>query len=172
MRQMDAGKLTRRVAMRRAAAVLAGLGLAGCASDPPAGGPSIPVPGQPVPASAVHRLTAMADRAVTVNDGRGVRWASAVVTTRAKALTSATPGDLVPNEEKTVVYLVTVKGRFVARAASGPPGAHAPTGTYMSMVINAKTFAGLDFGLGPKPPPVAPASFGPVTYLKVNRGSR
>ena len=53
-----------------------------------------------------------------------------------------------------------------------PPGAHAPTGTYMSMVINAKTFAGLDFGLGPKPPPVAPASFGPVTYLKVNRGSQ
>jgi hypothetical protein len=109
---------------------------------------------------------------VRVNDGHGVRWASAVVTTRAKALTSATPGDLVPNDEKTIVYLVTVKGHFVARAASVPPGAHAPTGTYMSMVINAKTFTGLDFGLGPKPPPVAPASFGPVTYLKVNRGSR
>jgi hypothetical protein len=172
MRQVDAGKLTRRVAMLRAATVLAGLGLAGCASDPPAGRPSTPVPGQPVPASALHRLTAIADRAVRVNDGHGVRSASAVVTTRAKALTSATPGDLVPNEEKTIVYLVTVKGHFVARAASVPPGAHAPTGTYMSMVINAKTFAGLDFGLGPKPPPVAPASFGPVTYLKVNRGSR
>jgi hypothetical protein len=95
-----------------------------------------------------------------------------VVTTRAKALTSATPGDLVPSDEKTIVYLVTVKGHFVARAASVPPGAHAPTGSYMSMVINAKTFAGLDFGLSPKPPPVAPARFGPVTYLKVNRGSR
>jgi hypothetical protein len=109
---------------------------------------------------------------VRVNDGHGVTWASAVVTTRAKALTSATPGDLVPNDEKTIVYLVTVKGHFVARAASVPPGAHAPTGSYMSMVINAKTFAGLDFGLSPKPPPVAPARFGPVTYLKVNRGSR
>lgn len=73
---------------------------------------------------------------------------------------------------RSVVYLVTVKGHFVARAASVPPGADAPTGTYMSMVINAKTLAGLDFGLGPKPPPVAPASFGPVTYLKVNRGSQ
>ncbi|HEY3034978.1 MAG TPA: hypothetical protein VGJ54_09995 [Streptosporangiaceae bacterium] len=172
MRQVDAEKLTRRVAMLRAATVLAGLGLVGCASDPPAGRPSTPVPGQPVPTSALHRLTAIADRAVRVNDGHGVRWASAVVTTRAKALTTATPGDLVPNDEKTIVYLVTVKGHFVARAASVPPGAHAPTGTYMSMVINAKTFTGLDFGLGPEPPPVAPASFGPVTYLKVNRGSR
>ena len=134
--------------------------------------PATPVPGQPVPAAAVHRLTAMVDRAVTVNDGRAVAWASAVVTTHAKALTSATPGDFVPNDEKTVVYLVTVKGHFVARATSVPPGAHAPTGTYMSLVINAKTFAGLDFGLGTKLPPVAPASFGPVTYLKVHVPAR
>jgi hypothetical protein len=132
-------------------------------------GPATAVPGQPVPAAAVHRLTAIVNRAVTVNDGHAVAWASAVVTTHAKALTSATPGDFVPNDEKTVVYLVTVKGHFVARAVSVPPGAHAPTGTYMSLVINAKTFAGLDFGLGTKPPPVAPASFGPVTYLKVQR---
>jgi hypothetical protein len=172
MRQVDGDKPTRRIAMLRAATVLAGLGLAGCATDPPTGRPSTPMPGQPVPASAVHRLTAIVERAVKVNDGHGVAWASVVVTTRAKALTSATPGDFVPNDEKTVVYLVTVKGHFVARAASVPPGAHLPTGTYMSMVINAKKFTGLDFGLGPKPPPVAPASFGPVTYLKVNRGSR
>jgi hypothetical protein len=130
--------------------------------------PATPIPGKPVPASAVHRLTAIADRAVRLNSGHGVAWASAVVTTQAKALTSATPGDFVPNDEKTVVYLVTIKGHFVARAASVPPGAHAPTGTYMSMVINAKTFVGTDFGLGPKPPPVAPASLGPVTYLKVH----
>ncbi len=67
-------------------------------------------PGQPVPASAVPRLTAMADRAVTLNGGYPVAWATAVVTTHAKALTSATPGDLIPNDEKTVVYLVTIKG--------------------------------------------------------------
>ena len=135
-------------------------------------GPAAAVPGQPVPAAAVHRLTAIVNRAVTVNDGRAVVWASAVVTTRAKALTSATPGDFIPNDEKTVVYLVTVKGHFVASAVSVPPGAHAPTGTYMSLVINPKTFAGLDFGLGTKPPPVGPASFGPVTYLKVHAPAR
>ncbi len=80
----------------------------------------------------------------------------------------ATPGDLVPNGEKTVVYLVTVKGHFAATAASVPAGADVPTGTYLSLVINAKTFARLDFGLGTQPPPVAPASFGPVSYLKVD----
>jgi hypothetical protein len=32
-------------------------------------------------------------------------------------------------------------------------------------VIDAKTFQGLDFGISPKPPPVPPASLGPVTYL-------
>jgi hypothetical protein len=125
-------------------------------------------PGQPVPASAVPRLTAIAERAVTVNGGHPVAWATAVVTTRAKALTSATPGDLIPNDEKTVVYLVTIKGHFVCDLCTGPLGSRAPTGTYLSLVVDAKTFYGTDFGLGPKPPPVAPASLGPVTYLKVH----
>jgi hypothetical protein len=125
-------------------------------------------PGQPVPASAIHRLTAIADRAVAVNGGHHVAWATAVVTTHAKALTSGTPGDLIPNDQKTVVYLVTIKGRFVCDTCSYPSRGHAPTGTYMSLVIIAKTFAGTDFGLSPKPPPVAPASLGPVTYLKVH----
>jgi hypothetical protein len=90
-----------------------------------------------------------------------------VVTTRAQALTSATPGDFVPNDEKSVVYLVTIKGQFVARATPRSRHTQAPTGTYMSLVISAETFAGLDFGLGHKPPPVVPASFGPVTYLNL-----
>ncbi len=150
------------------------LAVAGCGS---AGGSAVmvshhgratAVPGQAVPPAAVDRLTGMVNRAVTVNDGHAVAWASAVVTTRAKALTSATPGDFVPNAGRTPVYLVTVKGHFAARAASVPAGAHVPTGTYLSLVIGAKTFAELDFGLGAKPPPVAPASFGPVTYLKVD----
>jgi hypothetical protein len=124
-------------------------------------------PGQPVPASAVHWLTAMADRIVTMDGGHPVAWATAVVTTHAKALTSATPGDFIPNDEKTVVYLVTIKGHFVCDLCTGPRGSHAPAGTYLSLVVDAKTFYGTDFGLGSKPPPVASASFGPVTYLQV-----
>jgi hypothetical protein len=69
--------------------------------------------------------------------------------------------------QKTIVYLVTMKGHFVAEDVPTPSGAHAPTGTYLSIVINARSLESLDFGLSPKPPPVAPSSFGPVTYLRV-----
>jgi len=89
-------------------------------------------------------------------------WITAVVTTRAKALTSATPGDFVPGSAHVKVFLVTMRGHFAARNATG---AKAPAGRYLSLVIDAKTFQGLDFGLGPEPPPVSPASLGPVTYL-------
>lgn len=117
--------------------------------------PKAAEPGQLVPSSAVHRLTAMADQIVTMDGGHPVAWATAVVTTRAKALTSATPGDFIPDDAKTVVYLVTVKGHFVDYGYPGPPGSHAPTGTYLSLVVNAKTFEGTDGGLVSEPPPVA-----------------
>jgi len=129
--------------------------------------PAVAEPGQPVPASAVHRLTAIASRAVKLNGGHPVAWATAVVTTHAKALTSATPGDTTPGA-KTIVYLVTIKGHFVCNLCSVPPGGHAPTGTYLSIVINAKNFEGTDSGISPKPPPVSPARFGPVTHLKLH----
>lgn len=136
--------------MRRAFWLISVLAAAACGSASGSASrhePATAAPGQPVPAAAIERLTATVNHAVTVNDGHSVAWASAVVTTRAKALTSATPGDFVPNDERTVVYLVTVKGHFAARAVSRPHRAPVPTGTYMSLVINAETFARLDFGL-------------------------
>jgi hypothetical protein len=129
-------------------------------------GPAVAEPGRPVPASAVHRLTAIASRAVKLNGGHPVAWATAVVTTHAKALTSATPGDTTPGA-KAVVYLVTIKGHFVCGLCSVPSGAHAPTGTYLSIVIDAQSFRGTDSGIGPRPSPVAPAQLGPVTRLKL-----
>lgn len=80
----------------RVTAVLAGLMLVGCASSQRAHEPSVPAPGLPVPASAIHRLTVIADRIVKVNGGAAPTWVSVVVTSRVKALTSATPGDTVP----------------------------------------------------------------------------
>lgn len=128
--------------------------------------PPVAVPGQPVPTSAIPGLTVMADRAATALGDRAPEWVSAVVTTHEKALTSATPGDFVPGSEHTVVYLVTMKGHFTGYNFSRPHGARVPTGTYASFVINAETFEGMDRGLGDRPPPVAPASLGPVTWLK------
>lgn len=108
----------------------------------------------------------MAEREVAVSGRHPVVWATAVVTTHRKALTSATPGDYVSGPDYTV-YLVTIKGYFVCNQCSVPPGAHAPTGSYLSLVVNARTFEGTDFGLSDKAPPVAPASLGPVTHLKL-----
>jgi hypothetical protein len=91
-----------------------------------------------------------------------------VKTSHKKALASATP-----TEEATLgvrnntVYLVTMKGRFLSLHVPGPllPGGKPPTGEYLSIVVDVKTFRVLDLAVRPKPPPVAPASLGPVTYL-------
>jgi hypothetical protein len=122
-------------------------------------------PGSPVPASAISRLTALANSAAAASGDASPQWITAVSTTHAKALTSATPGDLTPGGG-TEVYLVTMRGRFTAYASSPPPGAALPTGEYLSLVVDANTFQVLDFGLSPTPPPVAPARLGPVTYLR------
>jgi hypothetical protein len=140
------------------AAAAAAAVLAGCA-DPPAAAAAA------VPASAIGRLTAIARRAATLNGDPAPAWITAVMTTRAKALTSATPGDYVPGSARTAVFLITMRGHFTAVNATGPPGAKAPTGRYLSLVVDAKTFRGLDAGISPRAPPVAPASLGPVTYL-------
>jgi hypothetical protein len=118
---------------------------------------------QPVPALAIPRLTAIAHRAATINGDPSPAWIAAVLTTHAKALTSGTPGDYVPGSAHVKVVLITMHGHFTARDATGPPGAKAPADRYLALVIDAKTFQGLDSGIGPKPPPVLPASLGPVT---------
>jgi hypothetical protein len=139
------------------AALLCGAALAGCATSA--------ADGRAVPASAVPRLTVMAERAAKINGDASPVWVTAVLTTHARALTSATPGDFVPGADGVPVYLVTMYGNFTAYAASIPPGAKAPTGRYVSIVVDARTFEGTDFGISESPPPVAPASLGPVTYL-------
>jgi hypothetical protein len=156
----------RAVARACVAAALAGLMFSGCGSARPTSTvPTVPVPGSTVPASAIPRLRVIAERLLRMDAHGAPAWVSVVTTTRQKALTSATPGDLIPGSGKTIVYLLTMKGRFTDYAASVPAGASPPTGRYLSDVIDAQTFQGLDFGLGPSAPPVAPASLGPVTYL-------
>ncbi len=113
----------------------------------------------------IGRLTAMAYRAAAVNGDPHPAWITAVLTTQARALTSATPGDYVPGSSHVRAYLITMRGHFIANEAPRPPGAKAPTGRYLSLVINATTFDGSDFGIGSRPPPVRPAALGPVTYL-------
>jgi hypothetical protein len=158
------------VTLPPAAAVLAVLMIAGCGSASMAGNrPTGAVPGSPVPSSAIPRLKVMAYRTAKVNGDADPSWISAVVTTYKQALTSATPGDIIPGAGSAPVYLLTMKGHFrspmgpVPRSGHRP---HPPAARYLSQVIQAKTFQATDLGLGPKPPPVDPASLGPVTWLK------
>ncbi len=162
--------LTRRiVTLSCVAVVFVGLMMAGCGSGSvrlTSERTTVAVPGSPVPASAIPRLRAIADRAAKENGGAVPSWISAVVTTQEKALTSATPGAVVPTGGKTVVYLVTMKGHFKfergPRLLSGHR-THAPTLNYQSLVVIANTFEVTAGGLGPKPPPVAPSSLRPVS---------
>jgi hypothetical protein len=133
---------------------------------------TVAVPGSPVPASAIARLRAIADQLARENGGAVASWISAVVTTQERALASATPGAGGPGG-KTVVYLVTMKGHFrrerglrlLGPRASGPR-TPAPPLNYQSVVVGAESLQVIAWGLSPEPPPVAPSSLGPVTWLK------
>jgi hypothetical protein len=154
---------------RGAAAIAVGLAVIGLALSAVGSGASASVgtvvPGQAVPQRAISHLDAIAASFVRENGGHQPLWESAVVTTHARALTSATPGDTEPDSTHTVVYLITMKGHFIGYGASVPPGAKLPTGTYLSVVVDAKTYGILDWGLSPGAPPVAPARLGKVTML-------
>ncbi|MGN6678625.1 MAG: hypothetical protein ACTHKL_12745 [Streptosporangiaceae bacterium] len=123
-----------------------------------------------MPKSAVSRLTEIAKHAARANGDQHPKWAIAVLTTHEQALRSATPGDTVANRRHVAVYLVTIRGRFVCKTCSVPPGAKAPKGRYISIVVDAKTFKDMDFGLSQKASMVSPSSLGPVTHL-IGHGS-
>ncbi len=66
-------------------AVVSGLAVAGCARSPAGAG-------SPLPAPTISRLTVIGGRVAKANGDSGPLWMTAVLTTHAKALTSATPG--------------------------------------------------------------------------------
>ena len=98
-----------------AAALASLLAAAGC-------GRSAAAIGAPVPASAIGRLTAIAHRTATINGDPRPAWITAVLTTRAKALTSATPGDYVPGSAHVKVFLITMRGHFYCQRSHRATG--------------------------------------------------
>jgi len=142
-----------------------GLALSGAFSGQAAQVRNALVAGQPVPPAAVARLDAIAAAFVKEDGGRPPTWATAVMTTHARALESATPGDFEPQFAKVVVYLITMEGDFIGYEASVPAGAALPTGRYLSIVVNARTYSVMDWGLSPTAPAVSPASLGPIRHL-------
>jgi hypothetical protein len=143
-----------------------GLGMYAAFAGQPAQAGEGPAPGLAITSGAAVRLDAIAMAAARGNGDARPAWIEVVITTHGKALESATPGDTEPSGNGTTVYLITMKGRFTGYDASVPSGARLPTGTYISLVVNARTFAVTDSGLSQHAPPVAPASLGPVRLLK------
>ncbi len=147
-------------------AAAVGLGIYAAFAGQPARAGDGSAPGLAVTAAAAARLSLIASSFARENGDARPAWIDVVTTTRGKALESATPGDTEPSGNGTTVYLITMKGRFTGYDASPPAGARLPTGTYLSLVVNARTFMITDWGLSPHAPSVAPASLGPVRYLK------
>src|ERR1700685_2586229 len=111
-----------------------GLALSAIGSGPAKAGTA--QPGRAVPSAAIHRLAAIAAGFIRADGDQPAGWESAVITTPAQALTPATPGDTTADAD-TIVYLITIKGHFTATGAPGPAAARAPTGSYLSIVVNA-----------------------------------
>jgi len=143
-----------------------GLGIYAAVAGQPAEAGATSAPGPVITSPAAARLDAIAVSFARENGDPTPSWIDAVATTHGKAMESATPGDSEPSGNRVMVYLITMQGHFTANLASPPAGAGLPTGTYMSMVINARTFVIMDWGISPHAPLVAPASLGPVRYLK------
>lgn len=85
-----------------------------------------------------------------------------MVTTQQNALDSINGGS--GPGGKTVVYLVTMNGHF--KWGGSVLAGSASTGRYLSLVVPASTFKVRQVQLSPKPPPAAPSSLGPLTWLK------
>jgi hypothetical protein len=64
-----------------------------------------------------------------------------------------TSGDIVPGGESC--FLIAVRGHFIAKDAITPPGAKDPTGSVLTLVVDAKTGEQFDFSIGDKYPRLA-----------------
>jgi hypothetical protein len=127
-------------------------------------------PGSAIPAAAIPVLRADMFLLARFNGDAHPASIRAVFTTQAKALRTATPGDLIPGSAGRPVYLVVMTGNFTDTHASVPPGARLPAGRYLAVTINPATFDVMDLGIGNHRPPVPLRSYGPVSDLTRQQG--
>jgi hypothetical protein len=118
-----------------------------------------------IPATAIPALRTNMLKLARFNDDARPTAITTVLTTRAKGLQDATPGDLVPGSAGQKVYLVVIKGNFKDTHAAVPYGARIPTGKYLVVTIDPATLEVMDLGIGNNAPPVPLARYGPVSDL-------
>jgi hypothetical protein len=95
-------------------------------------------------AVTVTTLTVLAKNMAAYADDSNVVAGDAVLTTRQAAAT-ASSGDLVNTNQP--VYLVQLQGHFTALGASVPPGVKLPTGTDLTLVVDATSGSVTDWGV-------------------------
>ena len=126
-----------------------------------------PVHRSRVPSAARARLATIARGMAKANGDPHVEAVQAVATTHAQALRVATPGDLTSTPGSEPVYLILLQGSFTAYDASPPSGAPLPTGSFLCVVVDQKTFQVTDWGLSRHPPQIALSSLGSVARISL-----
>lgn len=112
----------------------------------------------PEPHLSERTVLALANRAATGAGDPSPTLIQHVESTRFNAVRISS-GDLVFAWNWS--YLIAVRGHFIATDVSVPPGAKAPTGSVLTLVVDAATGQTTDFGLGNRYPPLT--ELGPVT---------
>jgi hypothetical protein len=105
--------------------------------------------GQPrVDAETEHRLWLIASQAARSLGGQ-IKIAEAVRSQHARAVRVTSGGRVTGNQ---AVWVIQVEGvrQFVCGLCSGPPGASAPRGRFVTIVLDATTFDRTDFGIAPE----------------------
>jgi hypothetical protein len=98
----------------------------------------------PVDAATIVKMITTSAAAVGEDAPTDIQW---IITTRAevaKLLDFGIPAD---QGDQTQV-LVAARGEFKDSLARVPPGADAPSGTVLGLVIDPKTWQVMDYGLG------------------------
>jgi hypothetical protein len=147
-------------------AAAVGLGIYAAFAGQPAQAGEGSAPGLAVTSGAAARLGVIATSLARENGDARPSWIYAVITTSGKALESAMPGDTAQFGNGITVYLITMKGYFTGAGTSMPAAARLRAGTYISVIVNARTFAVMDSGISRQAPRIGPSSLGPVRYLK------
>ena len=141
------------------------LALTGASSHPESPANQRSLASQPFTSVELSRLDTIA-HALAAGDGDRVPSSVSVVRTiHSQAMRSATPGDKWSKVASDPVYLITMVGNFKGYTFRLPPGAKAPTGRFISIIINAKTWWIMDMGLSRTAPPVSPGSLGHEVML-------
>jgi hypothetical protein len=118
-----------------------------------------PQTGTPVTSSSA--AAAIAERIAATNNVPTPPTVDVAQATRTQAIAVVDPTDTIATNEPS--YVVQMSGDFIGYGAKVPPGAALPTGTNMTVVINASSGRITDWSIDNSPQPLS--ALGPVTLV-------